>query len=508
MGSQADHVERRVRFSGRDGLQRPRPLKRTLQVLVLAALALGMSGCVLAPKGTDAERARAKEAGGIYAGAFDKRELPELPAEAGWREVLQRAFLANGDLEASYFEWQAALARIDMAAAWPNSNLQIGFEYMFSKERMKAWNRTTISAGFDPAMNLSLPVKTRQAGKVAFETARAAGYRFGGAKFELQRKVLVAYLDLALMEEKIRIGRDNVALLKLLTETASNRLQAGGPQQDLLKAQIEYRLAENELATMEADAQSMRAMLNGMLARRADAPLTLPSALPAPRPLAADDAALIAVATDQNPELSALARDVAGRKNALELARMAYLPDVNPVAGFTGDVSKFLGAMVMVPTTIPMIRGQINEARAMLRSAEAMARQTRSDRAASFVAALIAMRNAERQVALFRERILPAAQQVLNSSRQAYTAGSVGFADLIDSQRTLLEVRQMIAESRIERERRLAELEALAGVDIETLAGPTTRPATRASTEPVLTAPTGQNGRATTTSPTADKEVR
>jgi len=111
-------------------------------------------------------------------------------------------------------------------------------------------------------------------------------------------------------------------------------------------------------------------------------------------------------------------------------------------------------------------------------------------------------------VALFRERILPAAQQVLNSSRQAYTAGSVGFADLIDSQRTLLEVRQMIAESRIERERRLAELEALAGVDIETLAGPTTRPATRASTEPVLTAPTGQNGRATTTSPTADKEVR
>jgi hypothetical protein len=34
----------------------------------------------------------------------------------------------------------------------------------------------------------------------------------------------------------------------------------------------------------------------------------------------------------------------------------------------------------------------------------------------------------------------------------------------------------MIAEARIERETRLAELEALAGVDIETLATPTTRP--------------------------------
>jgi len=40
----------------------------------------------------------------------------------------------------------------------------------------------------------------------------------------------------------------------------------------------------------------------------------------------------------------------------------------------------------------------------------------------------------------------------------------VGFADLIDSQRTLLELRQLIAESSIERERRLVELEALAGV--------------------------------------------
>ena len=55
------------------------------------------------------------------------------------------------------------------------------------------------------------------------------------------------------------------------------------------------------------------------------------------------------------------------------------------------------------------------------------------------------------------------------SSRQAYSTGAGSFLDLIDSQRTLLEVRQMIAESRIEREKRLAELEAIAGVDIETI---------------------------------------
>ena len=37
----------------------------------------------------------------------------------------------------------------------------------------------------------------------------------------------------------------------------------------------------------------------------------------------------------------------------------------------------------------------------------------------------------------------------------------------------------IIAQARIEREKRLAELEALAGVDIETLAAPTTQPTTK-----------------------------
>ena len=83
------------------------------------------------------------------------------------------------------------------------------------------------------------------------------------------------------------------------------------------------------------------------------------------------------------------------------------------------------------------------------------------------------MRNAERQTQLYRQRVVPASQQLVNSSRSAYAAGTIGFADLVDSERMLLAVRRMVAEAQIEREQRLAELEALAGVDIETLGRPT-----------------------------------
>jgi outer membrane protein TolC len=454
-------------------------------IIIVICAGVFLSGCVLAPKGTSEEQSAAQKAGETYAQPFEQRTIPDLPADPTWRDVLGRAFLANGDLEAAYFEWKAALARIPQVANWPNTNLAPSFSYMFSSERMKSFDRTTVNVGFDPMENLAFPTKVAQAGKVALDEARAAGKRFEAMKFEIQRKVLSAYLDLALHEEQIRIQRDNVNLLKLMADSAGDRVGAGGAPQDLLRAQTQFRLAENQLATMESQHMTMLSMLNGMLGRDPRASLKLPATLPAPRALAADDARLIAIAIDNNPDLARLGHQVAGRADALELARMAYIPDINPMAGFTGGISQMIGAMVVLPTTIPEIRSKIDESRAMLRSTQAMLRQTRADRAASFVAALYAMRSAERQAAVFNDAILPRAQQTLASTRQAYAAGTATFTDLIDTQRTLLDVRLMVAEARIEREKRLAELEALAGVDIETLATATTQPATQPTNNPI-----------------------
>jgi outer membrane protein TolC len=443
--------------------------QRALAIAFVVATALG--GCVLAPHGTGDEHAKLKAAAPPFEPRIEARQIPELPAVATWQDVLSRAFLANGELESSYFDWKAAFARIDQAATWPNTNVALSFGYMFSPGNMKTWDRTTIGAGFDSSMNLSLPVKTRTAGKVALDAARAAEDRFRTVKFDLQRRILQAYLDLALTEELIRIERDNLTFLKLLSDSASDRAAAGGPMQDLFKALIESETAQNDLAGLEAKVMAMRGELNGMLGREPSASLGLPPNLPAPRPVAADDASLIAVAVARNPELAALAQQVAGRTDAVELARLAYLPDIIPSGSITGSISQSLGAMLMVPTKLPAIRAAINEAQSMTRSSEAMLRQTTQDRAARFVADLYLMRNAERETQLYRTRVVPSARQLVSSSRDAYAAGTIVFADLIDSERIFISVRRMVAQSQIEREERLADLEALAGVDIETLGG-------------------------------------
>ena len=146
-------------------------------VLTLAvAMTVSLSGCVLAPSGTRGEKEKVSQVSQSFEAPIESRQLPELPAPASWSDILSRAFLANGELEAAYFEWKAALARIDQAAVWPNSNVAVSFGYMFSPENVKAWNRTTIGVGFDPAMNLSFPIKARTAGEVA-ELPRQPGRR-------------------------------------------------------------------------------------------------------------------------------------------------------------------------------------------------------------------------------------------------------------------------------------------------------------------------------------------
>ncbi len=434
-----------------------------------ACVAVALASCVLAPAGYDEERRRALDAGAPYASPDDERVLPELDPQPTWRALLARAFAANGELEAAYFDWRAALERVESAAGWPNTSLMPSFSYLFSDGSLKAWDRTTIDLGFDGAENLRLPVKTRKAAEVALAEARVAGERFRAAKFALQRRVLDSWLALVLADERLRIARADQELLRVVAEAAAPRVQAGGPQGALVQAGIELREAENRVLALEAEARAARAGLNGVLARAPDAALETGAALPTPRPLPDDDAEVLALGVEASPELAALLERSAGREDALELARLMYLPDFNPFAGLTGGAAQMLGFAVMLPTTLPEIRAGIGEARAMLSAARALERQTRRERAASFVAALVVLRDSAREAELFEHGVRPAARLLADTTRQTYAAGRTDLLELVEAQRTLLDVRLVVAEARVERERRLAELEELAGIDLETL---------------------------------------
>lgn len=445
--------------------------------LAAAAMALGMllsGGCVIAPRAAKAERDAMQNAGDAYAQLREERwkarAAAPLPAQPTWRDVLERALWANGGLEAAYFEWAAAVEVIPQAGSYPNTNLSFSASYMFSSEKMKAWDRTTLGVQPDAMANLALPNKVYQNALVATDAARAAGKRFAAAKFDLQQRVLTAWMDYALSAERLRLEKQNLELLKMARDTAEAQVRAGASQGDLLKAQMALATSEDRVRRLETALEVERAGLNALMGRSPMAALVPPEKLPPARGVGVSDSQVLLCAAEENPELAALALEVKGRADALELAKLEYLPDINPMAALTGDVSQMLGVMVSIPQVrLPALRGAVAEARARWRGAIALADQAASDKAASAVVALVKMRDAERVAEWFEDQINPIAERIVANARLAYANGTGSFAEMIDASRELLEVQGTIAEARMEREKSLAELEALLATDIETL---------------------------------------
>jgi cobalt-zinc-cadmium efflux system outer membrane protein len=432
----------------------------------LAPLCLLLAGCAVHPRGEKEERARAEARGEAYVKVFHERDLPPLAEDPSWEEVLRRAFLSHAELESRYWEWRAALEEIPQEGS-PRTTGALFFDHLLEGGSATFWDRTGLAVGNDPMFNLPWPGKLATRARMALEKARAAGLRFEEAKFRLQEEVLEAYQEWALLAETIRLQESNISLLETIAGAAEGRTRAAvGLQQDLLKARTERDMAENELESLRAQVPGLRARLNALLSRPPRSPLALPATQPDPRPFPHGDAELLAAIAERNPEFSALAREVERSREGVRLARQEYLPEFGFSAGTDlGGGAQTLAGMVTLPLLRwEALRAGVAQARAELRAAEARRRQAGNDLQAAVVLDLQGLRDAERQTALFRDRILPRAEEIVATTRAAYTAGQVPLVELLDSQRTLLEVRTALAELRARREKLVARLEARAAL--------------------------------------------
>lgn len=435
---------------------------------MMLALAVAASGCVLAPRAAREEQAAVARAGEAYAVPFHERVLPEIPVAPTWRDVVRRALVANGELEEAYYAWAAAAHRIDQAGAYPNTPFSLDVTRALSGSG-SGFDRTSLVFGFDPMEDLAFPTKVYQAAKVATDEARTAGHRLVALRFDLQRRTLNAWYDYALLAERQRVAEARAALARVDVATAAARVAGGAEGASLIAAEAATHRADDERAALVASVRRARADLNAMLARAPDSALAPPAALESERPLPASDAWILAVAAERDPELAILASEVQGRDDAVTLARLRYIPDFNPFVGTEGAAAQMAGVVISIPTMLREVGAMIRAARAELEASRARERQARLDRAAAVVAALVTARDAERRGALYDGPLREAAERAVVTADVAYAGGVWTYEALLEARRLPLDVRLLAAEARTSREKAVADLEALLGVDAETL---------------------------------------
>ncbi|MCK5057413.1 MAG: TolC family protein, partial [Candidatus Aminicenantes bacterium] len=111
-------------------------------------------------------------------------------------------------------------------------------------------------------------------------------------------------------------------------------------------------------------------------------------------------------------------------------------------------------------------KASVNEAKARYRAVLNRRKESENNLLTRLEMVFFKYNDAKRKMCLYRDSLLPRAQQALEVTRSAFESGTADFMDFIDSQRILLAFKLEFERAKTNRMQRLAELEMLVGSEI------------------------------------------
>jgi outer membrane protein TolC len=396
--------------------------------------------------------------------AEERPDETALAREAAPSVILRIALARNPDLREEQARVAAARARTRQAARLPDPRLKYELWGVPLRRPFTLGRADTVMIGLNqtfPALG-TLDAQER----MAAEEAGGAEATELGRRLDLRAQVRRAFADYYRANRETLLHREHVELTSQLVELGRASYRAGQRgQQDVLRLSLELSRLHSDLAHIEQEEHSARALLNALMNRPLDAPLGPPAELlPAaePPPGSAGDEAVEARRSEVAAARAALRRSEA----AVELARREarwptfmvgadywYMPMLHDQHGYGAMVSMSL------PWLNPGRRDAIKAAeesaaaeRSALESVRNTIRYQLRDAAARF-------RAARSTFTIIDTDLLPQAQRNFEAARAGYKAGQGDAISLIDALRSYLDVR-------LDRIRALVHLET-AATDLE-----------------------------------------
>jgi outer membrane protein TolC len=287
---------------------------------------------------------------------------------------------------------------------------------------------------------------------------------------DLVARVRRGYAEYYRADREHRIHREHAVLAEQALDMARALYQGGrGSQQDLLRAAVELSRLHNDIAAIDRDRRTARALLNTFMAREIEAPLGPPAALE-PAALEVQVDRLERMVAERRPEIAAGESAIRSRESDLDAARSTarwpsfmvglqymYMPPETEPHNYGVMFSMSL------PWLNPRHRERVRAAEATLAAERSALSSTRYAARYELYEAVERLKAARESFAIIERDLLPQAQQSFESAQAAYRGGQADSVGMLDALRSLLDVR-------IERERALARVET-ALADTERAAG-------------------------------------
>jgi outer membrane protein, heavy metal efflux system len=426
-----------------------------------------VTGLALAPAAVPAVRAAG--------GPSDTAAAPviDLATSATLADVLRLAEAANPGLRAAHERWAAAREKEAQASSLPDPRFSYTYFVEPVETRVGPQRRKFGLSQTVPLFRLGLR------GDVARREADAAEARRDAAVAELRLRVTRAWSDYYYLGRAIAVTADNVGLLRRVENVALTRYSSGqAPQSTVIRTQLELAKLEDRLRSLEDRRRPALAALNAEMDREPAEPVAWPDALAHPE-VADDPAAIEAAMRAWNPELRVLRAGAAKQAAAARLAGRSSLPELTlgaevidtdeaamPGVKDSGKNAVTATASVNLPLWFGRNRAERAEAEAGRAAAESELAQRENALAAELESVRYDLRDADRRVDLYEFTLLPKARQSLSVMEDAFRTGEASFLDLVDAQRTLLELELAFERSLADRATGVAALERIAGPQV------------------------------------------
>jgi outer membrane protein TolC len=381
------------------------------------------------------------------------------------REALLAAVAArNPDLLAARQAWEAARARAPQERALDNPMVS----YELAPLSVAA-NDVPFGQTLEVRQPLPWPGRRQALGAQAEAEADAALQDSRELLLALTAEASRMYDDWYLVHRALEVNDQHRGLLETFREVAAGRYSAGlAPQQDPIQAEVEAAKLLQEREDLDAERRVTQARLNSLLHRRPELPLPPPPArLPEPPPLDREIPEIQDAAVAARPELAGLDAMIRVREAGRDLALFERKPGIELMGSYSSmwmdpEHRWMAGVSVELPLRKEKIAAARTEAETRLaaartqrESAEMRIRAEVQEAAERYAAAL-------RQLALHRDRLLPATRDQIRAARAGFESGG-SFLALIEAERNLRDAELREQEILTEIWRRKAALERAAG---------------------------------------------
>jgi outer membrane protein TolC len=385
---------------------------------------------------------------------------------------LEQALISNDALLAARAELRAASAKVRQAGALPDPKLEIQY-YLEPIETRTGPQQAALGIGQGLPWFGKLPLMR----KMSSHDEAIAAAQVAAVELDVARQIKEAYIEYCFLGRSRQVVADNLELLRYLEGVARSRYTGGKATYfDVLKIQAELARTQDKARTLEDQASPHRIRINNLLGTEAEQVRAVPKHLPKVV-LKKKEHAIYSLALENAPLLHAAQERIAKARTGKDLAEKDFFPDfqVSLKTILTGSAEYgdppdsgsdpvIAGFSMNLPIFRDRRRAKVAEQNAGIKAARSLEEEQKRGLKNRIEQGLYAYRDAERRAALYKDELLPNAQQQLEVAVSGFQSGKNSILEMIDAEQSLLTFSLAASRALADRALAVAGLEAQAGV--------------------------------------------